>query len=61
MAKNISIVIGKHQTDFKLLSGDTKKSILLNALIQGEKSKRINDFDPKAHLLKLHKKYSRRN
>ena len=48
MAKNISIVIGKHQTDFKLLSGDTKKSILLNALIQGERSKRINDFDPQS-------------
>ncbi|MCY7421345.1 MAG: type II toxin-antitoxin system ParD family antitoxin [Chitinophagaceae bacterium] len=40
-----------------LQSEEEKKSALLKALDHGEKSKRIEDFDPKAHLAKLHKKY----
>ena len=40
-----------------LESEEEKKSILLKALIRGEKSKRVRDFDPKAHLAKLHKKH----
>ena len=46
------------RTALRLLqSEEEKKSILLKALIKGEKSKRIENFDPKAHLAKLHKKY----
>ena len=40
-----------------LQSEEEKKSALLKALVHGEKSKRIGNFDPKAHLAKLHKKY----
>jgi antitoxin ParD1/3/4 len=40
-----------------LQSEEEKKSALLKALIHGEKSKRIENFDPKAHLAKLHKKH----
>ena len=40
-----------------LQSEEEKKSILLKALIRGEKSKRVENFDPKVHLAKLHKKY----
>jgi antitoxin ParD1/3/4 len=40
-----------------LESEEEKKSALLKALTRGEKSKRIENFDPKAHLAKLHKKY----
>lgn len=40
-----------------LESGEEKKSVLLKALIHGEKSKRVENFDPKIHLAKLHKKY----
>ncbi len=40
-----------------LESEEQKKSALIKALIQGEKSKRVENFDPKAHLAKLHKKY----
>ena len=40
-----------------LESEEEKKSVLLKALVQGEKSKRIENFDPKAHLAKLHKKH----
>jgi antitoxin ParD1/3/4 len=40
-----------------LESEEEKKSVLLKALIRGEKSKRIEGFDPKAHLAKLHKKH----
>jgi hypothetical protein len=40
-----------------LESEEEKKSVLLKALIRGEKSKRIENFDPKAHLAKLHKKH----
>jgi len=40
-----------------LESEEEKKSALLKALIHGEKSKRIENFDPKAHLTKLHKKH----
>ena len=46
------------RTALRLLqSEEEKRSILLNALIQGEKSKRVEDFDPKVHLAKLHKKH----
>lgn len=40
-----------------LQSEEEKKSILLKALTRGEKSKRIENFDPKVHLAKLHKKH----
>ena len=40
-----------------LQSEEEKKSALLKALIHGEKSKRIENFNPKAHLAKLHKKH----
>jgi antitoxin ParD1/3/4 len=40
-----------------LESEEEKKSVLLKALIRGEKSKRVENFDPKAHLAKLHKKH----
>ena len=40
-----------------LESGEEKKTALIKALIKGKKSKRIENFDPKAHLAKLHKKY----
>ena len=40
-----------------LESEEEKKSVLLRALIRGEKSKRIKDFDPKAHVAALYKKY----
>jgi antitoxin ParD1/3/4 len=40
-----------------LESEEEKKSVLLKALIRGEKSKRIENFNPKAHLEKLHKKH----
>jgi antitoxin ParD1/3/4 len=36
---------------------EQKKEALISALMQGEKSKRVTNFDPKAHLEKLHKKY----
>ncbi len=46
------------RTALRLLqSEEEKKAILLKALIKGEKSKRIDNVDPKAHLAKLHKKY----
>ncbi|MFZ6023505.1 MAG: type II toxin-antitoxin system ParD family antitoxin [Bacteroidota bacterium] len=40
-----------------LESEEKKKSALLKALIRGEKTKRVENFDPKSHLTKLHKKY----
>lgn len=36
---------------------ERKKEALIAALIQGEKSKRVTNFDSKTHLEKLHKKY----
>ena len=36
---------------------EEKKAALLKALLIGEKSKRIENFDSKAHLAQLHKKY----
>lgn len=46
------------RTALRLLeSEEEKKSALLKALSRGEKSKRIENFDPKAQLAKLHKKY----
>lgn len=46
------------RTALRLLeSEEEKKSILLKALIRGEKSKRVENFDSRAHLAKLHKKH----
>ena len=46
------------RTALRLLeSEEEKKSALLKALSRGERSKRIENFDPKAQLAKLHKKY----
>ncbi len=36
---------------------EEKKSALIKALIKGEKSKRVENFDSKVHLAQLHKKY----
>ncbi len=36
---------------------EVKKVALIKALIRGEKSKRVENFDPKAHLAQIHKKY----
>ena len=40
-----------------LESEEEKKSALIKALIKGEKSKRVENFDSKAHLAQLHKRY----
>lgn len=40
-----------------LESEEEKKSALIKALTKGEKSKRVENFDAKAHLVHLHKKY----
>ena len=40
-----------------LQSEEEKKVALIKALIKGEKSKRVENFNPKAHLAQLHKKY----
>jgi len=40
-----------------LESEEEKKAALIKALIKGEKSKRVENFDVKAHLAQLHKKY----
>lgn len=40
-----------------LESEEEKKAALIEALIIGEKSKRVENFDPKTHLAQLHKKY----
>ena len=40
-----------------LQSEEEKKAALLKALIKGEKSKRVENFNPKGHLAQLHKKY----
>jgi len=40
-----------------LESEEEKRAVLLKALITGEKSKRVEDYDPKEHLAQLHKKY----
>ncbi len=46
------------RTALRLLqSEEEKKSVLLKALVRGEKSTRVENFDPKAHLANLHKKY----
>ena len=46
------------RTALRLLeSEEQKKKSLIQALVKGERSKRIEDFDPKAHLAKLHKKH----
>ena len=40
-----------------LESEEEKKSALLKALVKGEKSKRVENFDAKAHKAQLHKKH----
>ena len=40
-----------------LESEEEKKAALIKALIKGEKSRRVENFDPKKHLAQLHKKY----
>ena len=40
-----------------LESEEEKKSVLLKALVHGEKSRKVEDFDPNAQLANLHKKY----
>lgn len=40
-----------------LESEEEKKAALIKALIKGEKSKRVENFDAKAHVAQLHKKY----
>lgn len=40
-----------------LESEEEKKSALLKALVKGEKSKRVENFDAKAHVAQLHKKH----
>ena len=40
-----------------LESEEEKKSALLKALIEGEQSKRMGNFDPQAPLANLHKKH----
>ena len=47
------------RTALRMLEAEEeKKSDLLKALINGEKSKKVENFDPKAHLAKLNKKHS---
>jgi antitoxin ParD1/3/4 len=36
---------------------EEKRAALLKALVRGEKSKRVENFNPKAHLAKLHKEH----
>jgi antitoxin ParD1/3/4 len=36
---------------------EQKKKALIKALVKGEKSRRVENFDPVAHLAKLHKKH----
>ena len=46
------------RTALRILESDEeKKAALIKALIKGEKSKRVENFDPKTHLALLHKKY----
>lgn len=46
------------RTALRLLeSEEQKKSSLIKALVTGERSKRVEDFDAKTHLSGLHKKY----
>lgn len=40
-----------------LESEEEKKAALIKALVIGEKSKRVEDFKPKAHLAQLHEKH----
>ena len=46
------------RTALRLLESEQeKKETLIKALIKGEKSKRIENFDSNIHLAQLHKKY----
>ncbi len=48
------------RTPLRILESEKeKKAVLLEALLTGEKSKRVENFDPKTHLAQLHKKYLR--
>lgn len=40
-----------------LESEEEKKAALIKALVKGEKSNRVENFNPKIHLDQLHKKY----
>lgn len=40
-----------------LESEEQKKNALIKALVKGEKSKRVENFDPAVHLAKLHKRH----
>lgn len=50
MASDTSIVLGEHNDNSK----KENKKLLVKALVIGEKSPRVENFDPKAHLKKLH-------
>lgn len=46
------------RTALRLLEAEEEnKQLLINALVKGEKSKRVENFDSKKHLASLHKKY----
>lgn len=46
------------RTELRILElEEERKSALIKALLKCEKSKRIENFDPKVHLAQLHKKY----
>jgi DNA-directed RNA polymerase subunit H (RpoH/RPB5) len=48
MGRNTSVVLDR------ILEDEEKKKLLVSALVIGEKSPRVKNFDPKAHLKKLH-------
>ena len=46
------------RTALRMLETEEQKKVaLINALIIGEKSKRVENFDPKKHLANLHRKH----
>ena len=46
------------RTALRMLETEEQKKVaLINALITGEKSKRVENFDPKKHLANLHRKH----
>jgi hypothetical protein len=50
MASDTSLVLGEHNSN----SMKENKKLLVKALVIGEKSPRVENFDTKAHLKKLH-------
>ncbi len=50
MASDTSLVLGEHNGNFR----KENKKLLVKALVIGEKSPRVENFEPKAHLKKLH-------